>query len=251
LRRLRTERVGFLATVRDAPDVSAPFELERVLVEDRLQRVALGPLRAGAIHQLLRGRLGLELARPDVARVREASGGNPFYALEIGRELARTDVVLGTEQPLPVPGSLRTLLGRRLERLPDEARQVLLVAALSGRPTADVVAQACGQRDDALAALELASGEGVVVLDGSRVRFSHPLFASVCLEEVPVWRRQAVHRSLAAVVTDPEERARHLALASNGRQTTRSLRSSTPSPSRRLRAARPPPQRGLRTLPPS
>jgi DNA-binding CsgD family transcriptional regulator len=216
LRRLGTERVGFLAAVREAPDVTAPFELERVLAEDRLRRVALGPLHAAGLHRLLRGRLGLELARPDVARVGEASGGNPFYALEIGRELARPDVVLASERPLPVPGSLSTLLGTRLDRLPDEARQVLLVAALLGRPTADVVAAAHGQRDDALAALELAAREGVVVLDGSRVRFSHPLFASVCFEQAPVWRRQAVHRSLAAVVTDSEERARHLALATDG-----------------------------------
>ena len=79
-----------------------------------------------------------------------------------------------------------------------------------------MVAQAHRQRDDALAALERAAREGVIVLEGSRVRFSHPLFASVCYEEAPVWRRQAVHRSLAEVVVDPEERARHLALATDG-----------------------------------
>ena len=215
LRRLRVERVGFLATVREAPDVTVPFEFERVLPEDRLRRVALGPLGADALHRLLRGRLGLELARPEVTRVGEASGGNPFFALEIGRELARTNVALDSERPLPVPDSLGRLLGKRLERLPRETRQVLLVAALAGRPTADVVARAYGEREQALAALELAAREGVVVLEGSRVRFSHPLFGSVCHEAAPVWRRQAVHRSLAGVVVDPEERARHLALSTD------------------------------------
>ena len=215
LRRLRLERVGFLVTVREGPDVTVPLEFERMLPEDRLRRVALGPLGADALHRLLRGRLGLELARPEVARVGEASGGNPFFALEIGRELARTDVALDAERPLPVPDSLGRLLGRRLERLPRETREVLLVAALAGRPTADVVARAFGQREPALAALELAAREGVVVLEGSRVRFGHPLFGSVCHEAAPVWRRQAVHRSLAGVVADPEERARHLALATD------------------------------------
>ena len=124
-----------------------------------------------SLHRLLRGRLGLELARPEVTRVGEASGGNPFFALEIGRELARTDVALDSERPLPVPDSLSTLLGKRLERLPGRRVEVLLVAALAGRPTADVVARAYGERD-ALAALELAAREGVVVLEGSRVRFS-------------------------------------------------------------------------------
>ena len=215
LRRLRMERVGFLVTVREAPDVTVPFEFERMLPEDRLRRVALGPLGADALHRLLRGRLGLELARPEVTRVGEASGGNPFFALEIGRELARTNVALDSERPLPVPDSLGRLLGKRLERLPRETREVLLVAALAGRPTADVVARAYGEREQALAALELAAREGVVVLEGSRVRFSHPLFGSVCHEAAPVWRRQAVHRSLAGVVADPEERARHLALSTD------------------------------------
>jgi hypothetical protein len=213
--RLRVERVGFLVTVREAPDVTVPFEFERLVPEDGLRRVALGPLRADALHRLLRGRLGLELARPEVTRVEEASGGNPFFALEIGRELARTNVALDSERPLPVPDSLGRLLGKRLERLPRVTREVLLVAALAGRPTADVVARAYGEREQALAALELAAREGVVVLEGSRVRFRHPLFGSVCHEAAPVWRRQAVHRSLAGVVADPEERARHLALCTD------------------------------------
>jgi hypothetical protein len=56
--------------------------------------------------------------------------------LEIGRELARTNVAPDSERPLPVPDSLGRMLRKRLERLPRETRQVLLVAALAGRPTA-------------------------------------------------------------------------------------------------------------------
>ncbi len=123
---------------------------------------------------------------------------------------------LESQGPLRVPGSLSTLLGARLDRLPAQARQVLLVVALAGRPTAELVASAHGDRSEALAGLELAAHAGVVVLEGPRVRFSHPLFGSVCHEEAPLWRRQAVHRALAEVVGDPEERARHLALAADG-----------------------------------
>src|SRR4029077_13999489 len=50
------------------------------------------------------------------------------------------------------------------------------------------------------------SGDGVV-------RFSHPLVASAVYESAPAARRQRVHRALAEQVDDPEERARHLALA--------------------------------------
>ena len=48
------------------------------------------------------------------------------------------------------------------------------------------------------------------------MRFSHPLHASICYQRAPLWKRRAVHRALAAAVSDVEERARHLALAVEG-----------------------------------
>ena len=56
----------------------------------------------------------------------------------------------------------------------------------------------------------------MVVLDDSDIRFAHPLLASICYERAPLWKRRAVHRVLAGVVADLEERARHLALAAEG-----------------------------------
>ena len=103
-----------------------------------------------------------------------------------------------------------------MDGLPQQTREVLLVVAASGRPTAEVVAAAHGDREQALEALELAAHENVIVLDGTRVRFAHPLLSSVCYGEAPLWRRQDVHRGLATVVSDIEERARHLALAAEG-----------------------------------
>src|SRR5262249_52034419 len=79
-----------------------------------------------------------------------------------------------------------------------------------------LVASAHGDQDEAWAALELAAREGVVVLERLLVRFANPLFASVCHAQAPLWRRRVVHRALAKVVGDPEERARHLALVAEG-----------------------------------
>jgi len=215
-RRLRDEPIGVLATLRTAPEVAAPFELERGIRQERLQRLSLGPLSLGALHRLLRERLGLELTRPELVRVREATAGNPFFVLELGRELVRTGTRPAAGQELPVPESLRELLGGRLARLPAETVDVLLQAAALARPTVDLVAETYGDRDRVLEAIETAVREGVVELDGSRVDFSHPLLASICYEEAPVWKRRAVHRALAGAVTDVEERARHLALAADG-----------------------------------
>src|SRR5262249_50328229 len=91
LRRLRDEPVGLLATVRLGPEVESAVEFERSFPEERLERISVGPLSAGVLHTLLDVRLGLELTRPELARMREATAGNPFFALELGRELVRTN----------------------------------------------------------------------------------------------------------------------------------------------------------------
>jgi len=207
-RRLRDERVGLLATLREGPGIRLPLDL------DNLERLSLQPLSLGSLHQLLKKRLGLNLTRPEIARLHEVTGGNPFFALELGRELGRANARLAPGQPLPVPGSLVELLGGRLARLPKRTREVLLSAAALGRPTAEVLALAHGEETEE--ALERAVRAGVIELENSRIRFSHPLVAAVCYGEVPIWNRRAAHRLLADAVSDAEERARHLALASEG-----------------------------------
>ena len=148
--------------------------------------------------------------------MQEATAGNPFFALELGRELVRTDTRPTPGQALRVPESLRELLGGRLAQLPAETVDVLLQVSALARPTVELVAAAHGDRERVLGALEAAVREGVVELDDSRLRFAHPLLASICYEQAPLWKRRAVHRVLAGVVTDVEERARHYALAADG-----------------------------------
>jgi ATP/maltotriose-dependent transcriptional regulator MalT len=216
LRRLRDEPIGLLATVRSAPELDEPFKLERSFPEARLERVSLGPLSLGAIHNLLEKRQGLHLTRPELARVQDATAGNPFFALELGRELVRTNTRPAPGRALPMPESLQELLGGRLARLPGETLDVLVQVAALARPTVELVAAAHGDHERVISALEAGVHEGVVELDDSRIRFAHPLLISICYEQAPIWKRRAVHRALAGAVSDVEERARHLALAAEG-----------------------------------
>jgi DNA-binding CsgD family transcriptional regulator len=215
-RRLRDEPVGLMATVRRTPEVPVAFELKDVFPEERLASLPVGPLSAGAVHRLLKERLDLDLTRPELTRVQEATAGNPFFALELGRELVRTGTRPSAGQALPVPESLQELLGDRLARLPSETGDVVLFAAALARPTIDAVAEANGDRERVLEAVDIAAQEGVIELEGPRIRFAHPLVASICYERAQVWKRRAVHQALAHSVEDVEERARHLALATDG-----------------------------------
>jgi tetratricopeptide (TPR) repeat protein len=216
LRRLHDEHVRLLATVRLAPDLASPVDLDHTFHSSGIVRLSLGPLSLGAVHTLLEERLRLELTRPELVRVWEATGGNAFFALELGRELVRTNTRPTPGQALRIPESLQELLGERLGRLPTDTGDVLLQVASLARPTIEVVTRAHEDQARVLEALEAATREGVVELDGSNVRFAHPLLASICYEQAPVWKRRAVHRALAEAVGDVEERARHLALAVEG-----------------------------------
>jgi DNA-binding NarL/FixJ family response regulator len=216
LRRLRGDPIGVLIASRRGAGAAIPLGLQRSLPEQRLTVLSVGPLSLGALHHLLGERLELELSRSELARVGEASGGNPYFALELGRELVRSEARPLAGQGLRVPESLRDLLGGRLAKLPADTADVLLEISALARPTVELVAAADGDLDRVRESISVAAVEEIVELDDSRVRFVHPLLASICYARAPIWKRRAVHRALAGVVGDLEERARHLALAAAG-----------------------------------
>jgi DNA-binding CsgD family transcriptional regulator len=216
LRRLRDEPIGLLVTVRGGRRASLPLELERSFPEERLSWLALNPLRGAVLRDLVRERLEVELSRTELGRIEDTCGGNPFFALELGRELMHPEGGHAESAGVRVPASLRELLGGRLARLPAETTGVLLHVAALARPTVELVSAAHGDPERVRAALSSAADEDVIELRDSRIRFAHPLLASICYEDAPVWDRRAVHRALADAAKDIEERARHLARAADG-----------------------------------
>ena len=216
LRRLRDEPIGLLITFRGGSRLSLPIELERSFPEERLTWLALSPLGRGALRDLVKEKLALELTRTELGRIQDTCEGNPFFALELGREILHSEASPPETAGVRVPESLRELLGGRLARLPAETADVLLHVAALARPTVELVAAAHGDPARVREALSAAVGEEVIELRDSRIRFAHPLLASICYEDAPVWDRRAVHRVLAAATKDIEERARHLARAAEG-----------------------------------
>ena len=115
LRRLEAERVGLLCAQRTSEQGSElPLELDRARLATEV--VPVGGLSLGALHRLLRTRLGMSLSHPALRRVHAESAGNPFIALEIGRALARRGITRVADGPLPIPDTLSGLVGERLRR---------------------------------------------------------------------------------------------------------------------------------------
>lgn len=170
-------------------------------------RVNVGPLSVAALHQMFRHTLGRSFPRPLLVAIHRAAAGNPFYALEIAREIIRVGSP-APGRPLPVPADQGELALLRLRRLPRATRDVLAQVAVM--PSA-----AIGQLD--LDALAVAEQSGIaVVRPGGRVEFTHPLFGSALYSSLPEAEREKLHDRLADQATDPVERARHLALAAAG-----------------------------------
>src|SRR6202011_3597562 len=142
LHRIEQHEVRLLAAVRiesglpKQPAFMAAIDSN--VGREQVKRLRVGPLSVAALHQLIVQAVGEKFTRPVLMRIHKASGGNPFYGLEIAREVQR----LGPPapgRPLPVPEDHRDLALLRLSRLPRSTRDVLAQVAAMSRPmTADL-----------------------------------------------------------------------------------------------------------------
>ena len=219
LRRLRREPIALLAALRIESGEDGRFDLADVLQDGRRFRLRVGPLSVGAVHRLVRARLGLALSRPLLLRLHKVSGGNPFYALELARALRRTDDALDPADRLPLTARLRDLVQQRLAALPASVQDVVLAAAALSVPSVSAV-QAVMPEARVRSRLATAAAEGVLEVDGDRIVFAHPLLAAGVYSAADPVHRRRLHRRLAAIVSDEEEQARHLALATVRRRAT-------------------------------
>ena len=213
LRRLVDVPIVVLASIR-ADVGEAPPALVDAMTAWPMREIVVGPLSVGAVFELLRLRAGVRLSRPQLLRVHRATGGNPYFALEIGRALR--DQPAGSTDRLPLPASLVAATRRRLEALSPAARGLLLAASALPEPDAETLLGLAGGQDAAQAALEEVVAAGILIVTGARVRFAHPLLAETAYAMATSVERRRLHERLAALARDPEERARHLAVASVG-----------------------------------
>jgi DNA-binding CsgD family transcriptional regulator len=175
-----------------------------------VERLQVGPLSFGAVRRLLFERLGLSISRQRLRQIVDATGGNPLFALEVGRALL-DDPERWVTDDLPLPGSLEEMLSERVSRLAPAVQRVLLTVALCGDPRVDQVLSIveAGALDDAV-------HTGVVVVDGQRMRPAHPLLGTAAESRARPGERRELHLALSRVVREEPGRVMHLALASLG-----------------------------------
>ena len=202
--------VTFLCTARSEREPSSDSWLQ-VAGPEAVQRVRLGPLSVGDLHEVLFTKLGNPLPRRRLLDIHRISGGNPFYAEELAREV---DVYGADGAELRLSSSLAALTETRISRIQGDASDALLAIASLATPVVAAIADALEVAPHHLVdLLEEAESTGIVAIEGNRVRFTHPLLAHAVRSAASPNRRRGMHRRLADIVVEPELRARHLALS--------------------------------------
>lgn len=181
-------------------------QLELAEREGVSERLELLPLARSEIDELL----GPSIVPALRSEVHRESGGNPFYAEQLGRAL-EGPALPGPGAAPAVPGVPRLVtdsLARELEQLPELARSVLQAAAVVGDPFEPrlVGSAASVAEDEILAALdELLAADLVRATDAPVLfRFRHPLVRRAVYESCrPGWRL-AVHARCATALAARE-----------------------------------------------
>src|SRR5262245_5981179 len=186
------------------------------------QQVALVPLGAEAIRDLLRDLVGGDPNLGDLTTaIERKTGGNPFFIEEIVRHLIETGTLVGTKgayrlarpvNELAVPASVQAVLAARIDRLPEREKQVLQIASVIGKIFPEPVLERVVGADPrstlapseiapALAALSEAEFVYEEVAYPEReYAFKHPLTQQVAYESLLRERRRRTHAGVARVL---------------------------------------------------
>jgi len=194
--------VLLVATYRDV-EVGRQHPLEEVLAQlsraPRVRTLDLKGLSSGEIASLLQESSGVAADAQTVDAIARETNGNPFFVTEIVSLLAQ-EGKLGTRD-IPIPPSVRSVVGRRLSVLSDECNVLLRTAAVIGREFTSALL--CRLRDiEPVQALELLDeAEAARLIEPTKrpgeYRFVHALIRETLEAELPTARRVRAHGEIA------------------------------------------------------
>ncbi|BBY39874.1 cyclase [Mycobacterium mantenii] len=174
------------------------------------QTISLAPLSDSETATLLDELLGTD---PSVSGIKsliaERTGGNPFFAQEMVRELAERAVLRGDRggftsvtdlAEVTVPGTLQATIAARIDRLDPDAKQTLNAAAVIGSRFTPELLASVGNAPALDALLGAALIDQVRFTPGAEFAFRHPLIRAVAYESQLKSDRAQMHRRLATAI---------------------------------------------------
>jgi DNA-binding CsgD family transcriptional regulator len=208
-RRLEAVQTAMLVAIRDGHD--GPFDTAG-LADLRLG--GLDEHAAGALLDARNPALGPVLRR----RLLEEAAGNPLALVELPSAvcLGQGEEAALLAERLPLTPRLERAFAARGAELPQATRSLLLVSAADEGcmlgEVLDAVSLIEGRRVT-IEALAPAAAARLVEIEGTRLRFRHPLVRSAIYHAAGVAQRRGAHAALAEVLVDPDRSVWHRAAA--------------------------------------
>jgi len=188
-RELSRMRVLIACTYRDT-DLSRTHPLSETLArlnrEAGFDRIVLRGLSRGEVAAYIRAAASVEPKRELIDRVFEETEGNPFFLSEVVNLMAQEGKLTAESiSDIAIPDGVREALGRSLDRISDEANELLQTAAVVGREFTYETLSLTGDRgDEELLRLVEEALEARVIEETERpgrYRFTHALMQETLL----------------------------------------------------------------------
>ena len=213
--RLRSAPVFVIGTYRDTElDSRSPFArtVKELLRERLAEEMVLRRLDREGVAALLAGRAGKEPPTELVDLIYSETEGNPFFVEEVYRHLDEQGKLFDDSREFrsgiqivdtEVPRGVRLIIEARIDRVSEDCRKVLTVAAVAGRQFRfDLLAHAGGLDEDTLLdVMEEAEGANLIedVSTGrdARYQFAHEQIRQTLLSALSFPRRQRFHLRIA------------------------------------------------------
>ncbi len=205
-RRVAADPIAVLAAVRTG---------EADVLVSGLPVAHLAGLDDNAAAALVTRTAGVPLDPGRVEPLLALAAGNPLALVELaGDDLDALDALAiePSDLPVRVPDAVTAAFARRLDRLDETCRGVLLVAAMCA---GDLLVTTRASAHLGLDAESLAEAEddGLISIEADRITFRHPLVRAAIYSRAAARERREAHRAVAEALPegDPDRRAWHLA----------------------------------------
>jgi ABC-type transport system substrate-binding protein len=186
--------------------------------DPRFVSLTLGPFSPSEHQALVESLVGSPRVARDLARrLRDATEGNPFFTKELVRSLMESGGIqrddtgawsFSKEAEISadaLPSTIQQAVEKRVERLPEELRALLSVAAVLGKTfdarDLEALAEETKDIDDAI---ERLIGEGILEEEresrGDRLTFASGIVRDVLYGSLSRRRRRSLHRKFAELL---------------------------------------------------
>jgi len=179
----------------------------------------LSRLDEPSIKELSTSILGETGRQPQIVELlRRETEGIPFFLIEVVRALAEHAGELNQigQKLLPekiLAGGIKQIIERRLNRIPEEARKLLQMAAIIGRELDLNVLRTLGPTLNIELWLTLCANAAVLEVQENRWHFTHDKLREYLLEELSAEERPILHRRAAkAIESVYSDLAKHSAI---------------------------------------